>query len=230
MAVKRRKESKKRKNPGIRSMTGFGKGNAEGSYGTIKVEIKTLNHKQLSIGCTPVEGIFLLEERLKDILGKKIARGKVSVRVHQENGKKKKSLKKVMVNESLAKEYLRKIKALQKSLSLRGEVSIRTILEIPGILELRGENKEEKLWPTIKKAAEKALDSLMDYREKEGARLASDIFKRIQKIRQAVKEIKKYERKSVLDFRKGSPMLQARRRWTERNSKKRWLCSREIAT
>ena len=51
----------------IRSMTGFGKASERTPYGTITVEIKTLNHKSLSITCSPFNGFFLLEEKLKNI-------------------------------------------------------------------------------------------------------------------------------------------------------------------
>ncbi|MBU1657255.1 MAG: hypothetical protein KKB12_03735, partial [Candidatus Omnitrophica bacterium] len=77
----RKSSSKRTKKACIRSMTGFGKASAETPYGTVTAEIKTLNHKNLSVNCLPFDNFFLMEERLKDVFGNKIVRGKAVIRV-----------------------------------------------------------------------------------------------------------------------------------------------------
>ena len=63
----------------IRSMTGFGKGEARFKSGKITVEIKTVNHKFFDATLKLPNGIAAFEDRIKEILQKKIKRGKVFV-------------------------------------------------------------------------------------------------------------------------------------------------------
>lgn len=181
----------------IRSMTGFGKASAKGPQGTFTVELKTLNNKSLSISCTPYDGLFHMEEDVKAVLEKKLYRGKVFVRVDRESSPKEKRAQKIELNEDAAKEYMKKIRAMQKKLGIGGEIQIRDIISLPGILQIGGERKEEDAWPTIKQALEKALNCLMVYRQAEGKRLAKDFKERLDLISKAIKDIRKYEKESV---------------------------------
>jgi uncharacterized protein (TIGR00255 family) len=186
----------------IRSMTGFGKGTEKTPYGTITVEAKTLNHKSLSVTCSPFDGFFLLEEKIKDIFQKKLIRGKVFVKVTREGDDSHKTLQSIRINENIAKEYIKKIKSAQKALSVEGKLKIQDIIAFPGVIESNAGKKAGQLWPYIKKAAEKALTKLVEYRRGEGTRLAKDFLTRLTMIHKALKEIKKYEKQCVLNYKK----------------------------
>ncbi len=186
----------------IRSMTGFGKASVKSPYGTMTVELKTLNNKSLSISCTPYSGLFNLEDELKGVLEKKIYRGKVFVKITVENTSKQKSSQRIEVNEATAREYLSKLKKMQKNLAIKGDIQISDILNLPGVVEVVGDKKEENLWPYMKKSTEQALIRLMEYRESEGKRLAKDFKTRLDLVAKALKEIKKYEKQSVTSYRK----------------------------
>jgi uncharacterized protein (TIGR00255 family) len=187
----------------IRSMTGFGRSSMKTPYGEIAAEIKTLNHKSLSVTCNPLNGFFLLEERLKKVFEGRLFRGKVFVRITRESVPGQKSLQKIRVNEGIAREYVKKIKKVQKDLALGGDVQIRDIIGFPGVMETSvGSGEEDKLWPHIRKVLDDALDNLMKFREKEGKRLAKDFKARLRKIRENLREIKKREKQTVVEFRK----------------------------
>ncbi|MEA3489609.1 MAG: YicC/YloC family endoribonuclease [Candidatus Omnitrophota bacterium] len=186
----------------IRSMTGFGKGTVKCSYGKITVEIKTLNHKSLSITCSPFNGLFFLEERIEKLLDRKIFRGKIFIRITRESLAGEKPLRKIEVNEELAREYIKKIKKVQKKLGVKGEIQIQEMIGFPGVLESSTEKQEEKIWPHMRKAFQKALDATIDYRKKEGRRLAKDLNSRITKIKQNIRVIKRYEKQGVKEYRK----------------------------
>lgn len=185
----------------IMSMTGFGKGAENSPYGKITVEIKTLNHKSLSITCNPFNGLFLLEEKLKSIFDKKLFRGKVFVRVECEGGENARSFHKIEINESIAREYLGKIKKMQKTLDVRGNVEIRDLLNFPGVVETASEGREEEVWQYVKRASGKALEKLLKYRKDEGARLVKDLAARLKKINKELGQVKKYSAQSVKDYR-----------------------------
>jgi len=185
----------------IRSMTGFGKGKVDSPYGKVTVEVKTLNHRNLSVTCAPLNGFFLLEENITKLCNKKIFRGKVFVRVIKGAKEGSKGAHGIDVNEDVARAYLRKIKKVQKDLKLKGELQIHDILALPGFIEKRSGEEGEKLWPYIKKAAGEALDNLIGSRENEGKRLAKDFDKRLRSVSMSLKKIKKYEKDCVKEYR-----------------------------
>ncbi len=191
------------KNQKIRSMTGFGQSSVRSPYGTINTEIKTLNHKSLSITCGAFNGFFFIEERIKSLIEPEIMRGKVFVNITKEDNIKRTYVPKAKINENAAKEYLRQITKMQKQLGVKGEVRIQDLLMFPGVIEQNTDEKdEEKVWPYIKKASEEALAKLMKYREEEGAKLAEDLLMRVKKIQGAVNDIKKHAKESVEGYRK----------------------------
>ncbi len=183
-------------------MTGFGKASENSPYGEITVELKTLNHKSLSITCNPFSGFFLMEERVKRIIEGKIFRGKTFVRVACGNTEGKKPLQKVSVNETIAKEYLKKIKYMQKKLGVKGEVQIKELISFPGVLESSTEENGEKLWKYVKGCLEEALEKLVVFRTNEGKRIAKDFNKRLKVIEVNIKAITKFGKKCIEDYRK----------------------------
>ncbi|MBF0216657.1 MAG: YicC family protein [Candidatus Omnitrophica bacterium] len=186
---------------GIYSMTGFGRGAVKSPYGTVTAEIKTFNHKNLNITCTPFEGFFLLEERLKEVFEKKLVRGKVFVRITRDGGNETGTLRNISINEKVIKDYLGRFKNLQKKLAIPGSLEIRDIIHLPGVMEQTADKREEKLWPVIHEATEKAVDDLMKFRIAEGANLAKDLVKRLVKIEKNIREITKEEQASIDEYR-----------------------------
>ncbi|MDD3088653.1 MAG: YicC family protein [Candidatus Omnitrophica bacterium] len=211
----------------IRSMTGFGKASVKSPYGTITVELKTLNNKSLSISYSTTEGMFLLEEDIKEVMEKKIYRGKVYAKVTRENPPKGDRSSRVEVNKAAAKEYAEKIRRMQKALGLKGEITISDIISLPGVIEVTADRKEEKYWPFIKKALEKALDNLMEYRVSEGKRLAKDFKKRLSGMTKALKEIKKYEKQSVEAYRE--KLLKSIKEISDNNETDKGRIEQEVA-
>lgn len=183
-------------------MTGFGKATGKSPYGKVTVEIKSLNHKSLSVGCNVYNGFFLLEEKIKKILEKKLARGKVFVNVNVGVPEKNTSIKKVQVNEKVLNEYFKKIKKAQKNLKIKGEIGIKELVRFPGVVEAVEEESKEKQWPYIQKIVEQAAAKLITYRRTEGNKLAKDFYSRLRTIEKNVVVIKKYGKKSVEEYRR----------------------------
>jgi len=191
----------RRRKTAIRSMTGYGKGSEKCHHGKIVAEIKTLNHKTLSITCNPFNGIFLLEQKVAKILEKEIFRGKVFVNITREDSGKGEAFQGIKINEKIVREYLRRIKKVQKNLGINGEVQIWEVLGFPGVLEDSSGKSGEDHWPYIEKAVKKALAKLVAYRASEGAHIAAVFGGHTQKIKSSTRQIKKYSRESVKAFK-----------------------------
>lgn len=186
----------------MKSMTGFGKAAEKSPYGKIIAEIKTLNHKSLSIACSPFNGFFLLEEKIKDIFEGKVHRGKVFVRINREVKGDHKPLKHTEINKAAAREFLKQVKSVQKSLGLGGEIGIKELLALPGIVETASEEGEDKIWPYMERAIIRAAERLVKFRKAEGKRLAKDFQERLARLKKINGEIAKYSAESIEEFRK----------------------------
>lgn len=185
----------------IRSMTGFGRAEKKYSQGKVEVEIKTLNYKTLSLACTPVNGYFFAEQKLQKIIGGKIFRGKVFIKINTEKNEEENNPV-IIVNEKTARQYLRKVGGLKKKLNVKGDIGIQDLVRVPGVMEIKESKKQEITWACVQETAEKALEKLVRYREIEGARLAADFKKRLGIIQKNLREIKKYSKENVKEHRR----------------------------
>jgi len=162
-------------------MTGFGKGETRAAGGVITAEFKTVNHKYFEITCKLPNSISMLEDRIKQLIQRKIRRGKVNLSLACEGTLSRQE--KVMVNVPMARSYLRELTKLKKALDLKGDITVDDLILFPGILNYEAHEADlMKLWPKIAGALENALDRLIDDRTKEGRALGRDLLSRVRKI------------------------------------------------
>ncbi len=72
----------------IHSMTGFGRATTKSKYGTISVEIRSLNHKFFEPSIKLPNGLAGFEDRVKKLLQKKVKRGKLGMQQKLERQEK----------------------------------------------------------------------------------------------------------------------------------------------
>ena len=107
----------------IKSMTGFGKGEVKFPGGQIIIEMKTVNHKFFDASLKLPETIAPFEDRIKDVIQKKISRGKVNVNIIYENSGPKDEV--IAINKKLAKSYYTGIVGLKKALGLKEPIGLK---------------------------------------------------------------------------------------------------------
>jgi len=141
--------------------------------------------------------LISLEPRVREVIQQCIGRGRVTATVslesavasgiHGTNGAGQ-----GVVDKQMAHRVLQELKALQKELSLPGEVSLELLLRSPGVLKNPGEDlpKPEDLLPVVLAALQQALDRMVTMRKKEGAFLVADLLKRIKLLESAAKAIR----------------------------------------
>src|SRR5690606_17955424 len=66
----------------IRSMTAFGSAKAENEFGSLTVEIRSINSRYLDLNFRLPEDLRMVEAPLREMLTREIARGKVEVRAN----------------------------------------------------------------------------------------------------------------------------------------------------
>lgn len=178
----------------VRSMTGFGRGEAQAPRGKIQVELKTLNHRFFEISSRLPENFVIFDDKIRAEVAKKIKRGKVNLSLTYEGPWK--TSPKLIIDKELARKYKKLLLQLKRSLKLKDDISVSQIISFPNVITVEEQPKEEaKLWPSVKTALDKALNSLLKMRKEEGRSLCKDVIKRKNAI---LKEISLIEHRSKL--------------------------------
>ena len=175
----------------MKSMTGYGRGECTAKGASITVELNSVNRKQAEVSLSVPSELESIEPDLRDLILASVSRGRVSGRVVlQYTGASRASA--VAVNETQAKAYRRELSKLAKSLEIPDNLSLDSLLRLPGVLESAQPILDAKAFRApIKSALGQALEGLLSMREKEGANLGRDLAKRLAKLRRIVKRVAK---------------------------------------
>jgi uncharacterized protein (TIGR00255 family) len=170
------------------SMTGFGsKEIGIAPLGKICLELRSTNHKFLEIVFHLPEGFLSLEDKMKKEIEAKIKRGRVVCAINISGG----SAQGVFVNNRLLEKYFSSFKKIKKQLHLKEEVSINTLIHLPGVLSLNAEGiPSNRVWPRLKILLRQVLEDLAQARLKEGRALYIHLKRRAGVLKQNLSIIK----------------------------------------
>ena len=181
----------------MKSMTGYGRGDSSAKGVQLAVEISSVNRRQVEVAVSLPNELDSLEADLRKIVLASVARGRVSGRVtlQRPSGKANRS---ILINEAQAEAYKKTLAKLADGMGLRDDLSLETILRLPGVMEA-GEDEVDPvaMLPTLKRALGLALGQLQDMRSKEGANLGRDLTKRLASLRRITKRVAKRAPKVV---------------------------------
>src|ERR1700732_5150347 len=130
----------------MRSMTGYGRGEADYNGVKISVELNSVNRKQSDIVINLPRDLAELEPRVRQTINESISRGRTNVVITHHNGSG--AIRKLALDTELARSYHEAMRALQKELNAPGEITIGTILQAPGVMRLPEETiAAPDAWP-----------------------------------------------------------------------------------
>ena len=185
----------------MRSMTGYGRGEAAKDGFKFTVELNSINRKQSDISINLPKEFVELEPRIRDEINAHLSRGRINVVVAFHRGDTK-SGEQVELDVTLAKAYHRAIQQLQKQLKLDGPLTLDTILRAPGVMKLAESAVDaESVWPSVEAALRKAITGLVKMREKEGKFLANDFAQRLSLLEAGLGLIRKAAPEIVTRYR-----------------------------
>lgn len=188
--------------PEMKSMTGYGWGEAVQNGVKVTVELSSVNRKQSEISVNLPRELEVLEAQLRDEVNRRVTRGRVTARVAL-HAAEKGELAKVRINMALATAYAKKLRELAKELKLAGDVSLDHLVRAPGVFESDEEAPDaEDFWPAVDKALKQALEMMVAMREKEGAHMRTDLIRRIDRMRKAARRVQQRAPQVQVRYRK----------------------------
>jgi len=160
----------------IRSMTGFGRGEAADDAFTIAVEARSVNHRHLDIALRLPQSLVPLELDARRLIQSRLERGRLDVAVQMAPAAGR-SAQDVRLDVTLARRYAEQARDLARELGLDDAPSLAWLLERPGVVRVEDAAPAEPAaaWPVLERALGQALDALVARRTAEGAALASEL-------------------------------------------------------
>ncbi len=171
-----------------KSMTGFGRGEAEAKGRRWTVEIRCVNHRYLDLKIKLPRGYAGLEEKVRKCLTAVLVRGRVDVTLSVSGDFS--DLQEIEANHNLALTYRDALSKLAGQLDLPNEISLLRLASYPDVLVLnqRAEDLAE-VWPPMEQALQEALTTCDRMRSEEGDAMAADLQERLSQFADVVTKI-----------------------------------------
>jgi uncharacterized protein (TIGR00255 family) len=159
----------------IRSMTAFARAETEHSWGSLQLELRSVNNRYLDVSPRLPEELRSLEPIIRERTGARIGRGKLDCTFRMSylaNGQDAFS-----INLNLAKQVVRAVEKVKPLLDGASEVTPMDVLRWPGVIQPSGPDIE-----AVREAAltllDAALDDLVEMRTREGEKIRKMILQR----------------------------------------------------
>lgn len=173
----------------LKSMTGYGKGEASSSGFRIKVELKSVNNRYLDITVKLPRYLIYLEESINKLIKEKLGRGKVDVFINLDF--ESISSLEVKVDIPLAMNFKNALSDLKDQLQIEDSIRLSNILSIPDVIRTEKRDLDEaSVWETLRSAIDSALSQIVVMRESEGQQLKLDMLEKLGKIEEITSEVK----------------------------------------
>ncbi len=174
----------------MRSMTGFGSAVAEGPSGTVRAEVRSVNHRNLKVSLRLPSALASREPDLEGCIRERVARGSLQADLALE---RRTAPTGPLVDAALARAYVDRLSALGAELGLPGEPDLALVASLPGVVvgAAPGAAEVDALGRTAEEALRAALDALDASRAREGKALLADMEKRIGRVSKALARVQR---------------------------------------
>lgn len=181
----------------IKSMTGFGKG--EASFGTkkITVELHSLNSKQLDLNIKLPALYRQSETELRNFVSQRLQRGKVDVFVTVESQQTETS---AHINKEVLAAYAAELREAARYAKLNDagvgydSAALQVLMRLPDVVSVEAERVTEEESAALLAAATDAVERLDAFRVQEGAVLIADLLRRVDLIETFREEVVPFEK------------------------------------
>ena len=176
----------------IKSMTGFGKGEATVDDKKIRVELRSLNSKQLDLSIKLPGKYRAAEAEMRNIITRELQRGKVDCFVSFEAATAETS---AHINREAFKAYTKELREVcaENAVIADSDYFLKAILRMPDVITSEEREVSEAELAAIIEATKAACDELNNFRIQEGAILIADLLGRIDLIERYRHEVEQFE-------------------------------------
>lgn len=184
----------------IKSMTGFGRGEAEEGNRKITVEMKSVNHRYLDVNIKMPKKLNFFDAQIRNELKKYMERGKVDIFITYEDFSE--SNVSVKYNKDVAEDYLKYLHVMARDFGLDDDIRVSSLARFPEVFELEEQDvDEEALWNLLSRAIKAASEGFVETRIKEGENLKNDLVSKLDGMLEHVSFIEKRSPQMVSEYK-----------------------------
>ena len=170
------------------SMTAFARQELVKDWGTLTLELRSVNHRYLDVSLRMPEDFRSLETKIREKISSTLARGKVEVglrfsRTETTDGE-------LTLDKELVQQVSNASREIDHLLYNPSSVSALDILRWPGVIKTP-ELDSAELTIALFELLDVTLDDLVNCRAREGVKLAKLIAQRCQSISEVINDVKK---------------------------------------
>lgn len=166
-----------------RSMTGFARSEQQYDWGSVTWELRSVNHRYLEMHFRLAESHKSLEPALRELIRRKLSRGKLEVNLAI--NVRKQSAEGLGVNIQLAEELLQAARKIQDLSHQSADINPLEVLRWPGVIAEQSFDMEQTHASALKQF-DQTIEQLAASRQREGDELAVFIEQRLQGISEQV--------------------------------------------
>jgi uncharacterized protein (TIGR00255 family) len=177
---------------GIHSMTGFAQARIERDGWSLRINLRSVNHRFLDLHLRMPDGFEVFEPRIRLAVRNRLRRGHVDVNVYYEPA----GPATVEVNREVAEAYMKALEELRGQFGVTAEPDLIALFRLPGVVaapgvtsELQNEEAQERLGAQVEACLEHALGRLESMRRSEGQALAGEMQGLLTRIGETTAEI-----------------------------------------
>jgi len=174
----------------LKSMTGYGRGEAKKEGRVFSVEVRCVNNRYLDAKIKFPRDYAVLEDPIRKMIGNIHQRGRVDLSLSVTGDFS--DLVEVKVNTDIVLAYKKSLLSLADTLGVEGELDLSHFAQLPDVLvrEQRTENIDE-VTSSVELAVRMALVSCDEMREREGSVLVEDLSARLHQFSTVLDEVEK---------------------------------------
>lgn len=169
-------------------MTGYAHAQVIENGWSLRVSVRSVNHRFLDLHLRVPEGFEPLEPRIRQIVREHVRRGHLDVTLHYDPA----GPAAVGVNREVAAAYLQAVNSLRQEFGIETQPDLTAILRLPGVIGPAADSIEEELQrleASLTRCLLESLDKLDRMREQEGNHLREEMSTRLRSITRLAAEV-----------------------------------------
>lgn len=173
----------------IKSMTGYGKGEAVSDQGRFLVEIRSVNHRYGEVSVRMPRGFLAIENDVKKAVGQVLKRGKIDIFILWEEAGGTATIPQADI--AVAQGYAHLFRTLAADLGMTGDLPLQLVLAQKGVLKesASAEIDEHEYLPQLLEAVQAAVATIDAMRGREGEALLSDLADRRRQVAEWAEQV-----------------------------------------
>lgn len=184
----------------MKSMTGFGYAQEKESGFCIEVEVRSYNGRYLKINTTLPDALRIFQQDVELLAKNAVSRGTLEIFISLQQ----KMSERISINKEAMRLYVKQLRGLKDELCIKPDISLDTILLLPGVLDTNEKLDRERtrrLWPRVRRAVTAALASFDSARMREGMKIQKHIVSVAAEIAEQLRKIEKFAPQTIKEYK-----------------------------